>query len=222
MSDDQKSLLKNAYYTLGLNGNEKFEEVKKAHRALARALHPDRNPDTHALMARINGAYNLLEKNLSEQTTNKSDKFYFSRIIHNFKNWLTFPVKETKDIIVPPELSTKVADDAWRLIGVTRNGKKLTYQVEIKGNPKVIALPYKRRRPCPDCQGTGNLWNHGQKQICPLCTGKGYVSKLVSLPVELPDHWESGSCLKLENNELSSPVEVELIKFNAKQKMLEN
>ena len=206
-----------AYQTLGLRPGQDANKVKQAYRALARALHPDRNPDAQMLMARINDAYNTLCNYLKTQKS--LDQSWLMPIARlgrglglRFSSWLgpgrPTPTENPAAIELPEEALSQ--EDHWILLGINQEGSKLVYKVEVCGNPKALALPLRRRRPCRVCQGSGNIWQEGQSNTCGNCGGRGYITKPASLVAPLPEQWYSGQRLSVESDSLSVPLEVEL------------
>ena len=207
-----------AYHTLGLRPGQDAAQVKQAYHTLARALHPDRNPDAQLLMARINQAYNTLNNHFKAQPQ-KSDNSWLMPLTRlrngigtQISSWLGAEkkiAKEQSTIIELPEALPEQPDN-WVLLGISQDGPKLVYKVEVSGNPKALALPLRRRRPCAVCQGSGNIWQQGQSTICSNCGGRGYITKPASLNVVIPEKWHNGQRLPVESSALSVPLEIEL------------
>lgn len=206
-----------AYHTLGLTPGQDAKQVKQAYRALARALHPDRNPDAQLLMARINDAYHELSEYFKTRRPDSEGwSLPLSRLKHgiglHLSSWFGQEKENASNIpeeaIELPEALSE--EDHWVLLGIIQEGAKLVYQVEISGNPKALALPLRRKRPCSVCQGSGNLWEHGQSSQCGNCGGRGYITKPASLTVPLPAQWQPGQRVAVESASLRGPLEVEL------------
>ena len=217
-----------AYHTLGLSPGQDEKKVKEAYRTLARALHPDRNPEAQVSMAVINQAYNILLeyfKNAPPPPARKKWLLPFSRLRRDISlhlsSWLgAKPRRQVAEQPVIKEVSG--GEGHWLLRDISREGPKLVYKVEVFGNPKGLALPLRRRRPCRVCQGSGKIWEQGSSNICGNCGGRGYITKPVSISVALPDHWEPGHRITLESSSLSGPLEVELRRPNQELALVEH
>ncbi len=207
-----------AYQTLGLRPGQDARQVRQAYHTLARALHPDRTPDAQVLMARINQAYSVLNAHFKNQKPEDDNAWFLplnrltSKINSTFSSWIRSgkappPPAEDSAIQLPEALSE---ENHWVLLGINQDGPKLVYKVEISGNPKALALPLRRRRPCRVCQGSGKLWQRGESSICNNCAGRGYITKPASLSVVLPEKWHNAQRLPVESSSLSVPLEIEL------------
>jgi hypothetical protein len=199
--------------------------VKQAYRALARALHPDRNPEAQTLMARINDAYNTLNEYFKTQKKTAGWFTPLARWGRGISLYLSAWLGPERERNMPAAAMAMPAamseDESWILLRVEQEGEKLVYAVEIKGNPIALALPLRRRRPCPFCQGTGKIWDQGIGSNCERCEGKGVIVKSSSLAVALPANWRSGQRLPVDSKYLSVPLEVELHRPPAKSKTSE-
>jgi hypothetical protein len=214
-----------AYHTLGLRAGQDANQVKQAYRALARALHPDHNPETQTLMARINDAYNTLNEYYKTQ---KKTKGWFTPLASlrrgvalHLSSWLGTDGERNMPAAAMEMPAAMSEDESWILLRIEHDGEKLVYAVEIKGNPVALALPLRRRRPCPFCQGTGKIWDQGISGNCDRCEGKGVIVKSSSLAVALPANWQSGQRLPVDSKYLSVPLEVELHRPAAENKTSE-
>lgn len=208
-----------AYHTLGLRPGQDAAQVKHAYHTLARALHPDRNPDAQVLMARINQAYATLNAYFKTLPSNKSAHGWLQPLNRLAKNistqvssWMDAAPRHDLPKNETIQLPDALPEDSsgWVLLGITQDGRKLVYIVEISGNPKALALPLRRRRPCNICQGVGKIWQQGQSTACGNCGGRGYITKPASINVILPEKWHNGQRLSVESYDISVPLEVEL------------
>jgi hypothetical protein len=214
-----------AYHTLGLRVGQDANQVRQAYRALARALHPDHNPETQTLMARINDAYNVLNEYFKTQ---KKTTGWFTPLANlrrgaalHLSAWLGVDRERNMPAATMEMPAATSEDESWILLRIEQEGEKLVYTVEIKGNPIALALPVRRRRPCPSCQGTGKIWDQGISGDCDRCAGKGVIVKSSSLAVALPPNWRSGQRLPVDSKYLSVPLEVELHRPPAKGQLSE-
>jgi hypothetical protein len=225
--------IKSAYHILGLRPGQDIHQIKRAYHALARALHPDLNPRARHSMAAINHAYHTLLDHCKSVKPEPSPGIsplnrWFRRLSLSLAALLGSSPQPPVSAQAPPDSplplpapdSAPLPDSAepmpagsgahWLLRNISREEQKLVYKVEVSGNPKGLALPLRRRRPCRVCQGSGKIWEQGLSQNCGHCAGKGYLIKPVSIAVALPEHWLPGQRLTIAAPSLSVPMEVEL------------
>jgi hypothetical protein len=208
--------IKAAYHALGLNPGQDASTVKQAYRTLARALHPDHNPETKNTMAVINQAYTILLNHFRTTPPPAALSWPFSRWRQNLSRrlavWLgVSPAPPLPDpLLESSENNLPLSGNHWLLRGISRENKKLIYKVEISGNPKGLALPFRRRRPCRFCQGSGNIWEGGADKPCSHCAGAGYLIKPGSISVSLPENWSPGQRVAVKTPSISTLLEIEL------------
>ncbi|MDR1396850.1 MAG: J domain-containing protein [Desulfarculales bacterium] len=217
--------IKAAYHTLGLNPGQDVKTIKQAYRTLARALHPDRNPETQNTMATINQAYTTLLDYFKTTPPPASFSRLFSHWRQNLSRRLAVWLNPTKPAPSLPQPLLEAGEDNlplsgdhsgghsgdhWLLRDISRENKKLIYKVEVSGNPKSLALPLRRRRPCRVCQSSGKIWDKGANKPCGHCAGKGYLIKPVNISVPLPENWQPGQRFAIKTASPSVQLEIEL------------
>lgn len=99
--------------------------------------------------------------------------------------------------------------EAWRLVGLRRQGQDLVYQVQVSGHPQQVILPVRGQRACPLCGGSG--LRQGGRGPCPTCAGRGHLTSAHLVPVDLPANWTHGQLLNLSGLGLEGGVLVELL-----------
>lgn len=89
--------------------------------------------------------------------------------------------------------------DRWRITGVDASGRGLSYTVEVSGAPRTLSLPLRRVRECRACAGSGS--RAGGAMRCPVCGGRGRVTRSDRVEVELPRNWHPGMSLTVPGEE---------------------
>ncbi len=188
-----------AYAELDLEPGAGLEEVKQAHRRLARALHPDRNPGAAGrLMSRVNRAYQLLLGHLESQTP------------HRTRRKPAPPDHDGLPVPTAPAQGEGLPLAGCRLKGLVRADGALLYQVEIDGRPESMTLPLRRQRTCRFCDGAGVVISAGRRTRCNHCGGRGRIVCSEKVEVPLPGDWRVGQRIAVAAPEGQAPVIVEL------------
>lgn len=202
-----------AYAELDLKPGAGLDEVKKAHRRLARALHPDRNPGAAGqLMGRVNRAYQILLNHLDQPETRRAARRAAASQASPVKDGAC-PVPESKGGRDGLPLAN------CRLKGLVRSGGALVYQVEIEGRPDKMTLPLRQQRPCRFCNGSGVVASAGSLDHCTHCGGRGSIVCAEGVEVALPGDWRPGQRLSVPGAAGQMPVMVELSRSNREGKV---
>ena len=138
------------YHTLGVDRRASQEEIKKAFRKLARAYHPDLNPNDPVAERRfreIQQAYEILGEADRRAQYDRFGIGYFRRSDGG-------STKPPKDVLNDVMEAFFKRDHTSR-----KRGEDLKYYLTISleevgtGTEKVITIP--REMECDDCRGTG-------------------------------------------------------------------
>lgn len=225
-TDPATSRLNQAYADLDLVPGAGLKEVREAYRRLARALHPDLNPGTTgSLMSRVNSAYNLLHRHLTQKARTRPpepvesgpraysfEEFRRPRVAEPPQQPSGRPASPGRGRPEPsaaPELPTPGFSD-WRLDSLVAEGERLVYRVSISGDPEAIILPVRSHRPCRQCRGSGRAVDRdGWHCDCPACAGRGRMVRADMLSLTLPSDWFPGQRLTAAGGE-DGPLVVEL------------
>lgn len=191
------------YNLLGVNSNASQPEIKKAYRAKAKKLHPDKNPgdaDAEAKFKAVSEAYNILSdpekrsvydqygkeafdgKGQARQTSNPFDGFggfgNFSGFGDIFEQFFGGRQQASHNLDIYDEVELTIAElinGARRLFRITGR------QVECKPCNGTGSAPNTKPSICPDCHGHGQITaNRGFMtftQTCTTCQGKGSIIK---------------------------------------------
>jgi molecular chaperone DnaJ len=190
---------KDYYKILGVGEKSSPEEIKKAHRKLAKKYHPDHNPGDKAAEEKfkeISHAYEVLRDPKKREQYDKLRKFgpgTFPGFDHGTnKGFHTWGFKH------PPGGNFSFEDmggfggmgdifrEVFDLGGTTRQAKygpqkgedlrfeiKVPFDLAISGGKTLIKVP--REEVCPVCSGTG-AQPGSSTSICPDCHGRGFIS----------------------------------------------
>jgi len=206
---------KDYYATLGVSKTATADEIRKAHRKLARKHHPDLNPgdkEADAKFKEIQEAYEVL-----------SDADKRKRYDQFGANW-----KQGADFRPPPEWergasqrgeygdffdggegSGHFSDFFESLFGRGRRGSRaggetfrrrgrdieaevpVTLDEAHRGTSRSLSLEVEE--PCPECGGTGRK----DERPCPVCHGSGVRPGRKTLEVKIPAGVRDGTVLRL-------------------------
>lgn len=150
---------KKDYYTvLGVSKGASSEEIKKAHRKLAKQFHPDKNPDNKEAEERFKEVSEAYEYLSNPEKKAHYDQFGHERARqpqaeHGFHFTQPIRVGETMSILIKLTLEE------------IYSGVKKTYK-------------YKRNTKCDECKGHGG----SDSQNCSVCGGNGIVIRLINSP----------------------------------------
>ena len=205
---------KDYYATLGVSKTATADEIRKAHRKLARKHHPDLNPgdkEADAKFKEIQEAYEVL-----------SDAYKRKRYDQFGANW-----KQGADFRPPPEWergtsqsgdygdffaggegSGHFSDFFESLFGRGRRGSRagggtfrmrgrdieaevpVTLEEAHRGTSRSLSLEVEE--PCPECGGTGRK----DERPCPACHGRGVRPGRKTLEVKIPAGVRDGTVLR--------------------------
>jgi molecular chaperone DnaJ len=166
------------YALLGVKSDAKIEDIRRAYRKWAVKMHPDRNPGKEA-----------------ESKFKEISAAY--EVLSNTESRKKYDAAHGIGAAPPPPPNYPVADVSVQL--------DLTAAELTQGCDKVFTVS--RPRTCPDCRGTGRLWN-AQRKMCVLCMGAGCGSCGFSGQVVTEfcaRCWSSGSDKELTNIVLRVP-----------------
>ncbi len=171
------------YEILGVPRNASQEEIKRAFRRLARKYHPDvsQEPDAEERFKEINEAYAVLS---DPEKRARYDRFGHAGLegagVGPTGAEAAWDFVDLFDFF--SELFNLGPAPGSRRRGRPRRGKNIQVKVTLSFEEAVFGtekeITFRRREPCPRCQGTG-VEPGTTPQVCPTCRGQGQVRHTV-------------------------------------------
>jgi DnaJ-class molecular chaperone len=202
---------KDYYAILGVPRTATSDEIRKAHRKLARQHHPDLNPgdkQSEATFKEIQEAYEVLSDDKKRQRYDQLGA-----------NWQAGPEfrppprggpfsEEDRNGFFDSDRSGRFSDFFESLFGGRHAGFRTSDDVQIRGRDIEVEVPISleeanagtRRsltleveEPCPECGGSGTK----DRRPCPACGGSGVRPARKTLEVTIPAGVRDGVLLRL-------------------------
>lgn len=99
----------------------------------------------------------------------------------------------------PAAPAAPAAPNRWRITGLDATGENLVYTVQVSGRPGSMELPVRQVHECTACAGSGRA--PGGALRCPVCGGRGRLTRSDKVAVELPPNWVAGQVIEAPGHE---------------------
>ncbi len=193
---------KDPYKILGIPPWATLEEVKEVFRRRIKSCHPDLGAGIASNVEEfqaVKKAYETLLKKLAQQTKPQSGYPANSSAVPPVDGAFLFLEISPQDALKGAVIETKLWDGeefCFKCQGAGKiqdKGQKICQECHGKGHTSIPWGDEHLSMVCKSCSGSGFV---GQP-TCPVCKGKGRISRLRKVRVSLPRGIRSGTLLKL-------------------------
>jgi len=165
----------NLYSLLGVDTNASSDELKKAYREKAKALHPDRSPSTVDQFKAVVEAYKILSnpKSREDYDRNQKAKSSFSQKFSKAASSAAGVAAKVVDDLIDKDIFDAFDEFLRGQLRPKDIETSVSVTLEELYNGSDIQVSYKRNEVCGKCRGRGAATREDFER-CKACYGLGY------------------------------------------------